>query len=394
MSKFMKIAAVMTVMATIGTTMAGCTSAKTEGNDPGKTIKIGVNMELSGNAGAYGQAEKRGIQLAAQEINDAGGIKVGKTKKKVQMIYRDNKTSTSESASVISKLVNNDKVVSVIGPATTNAGTAAIPGATKAKVAAISPSASDYSYTLQKNGKVQPYVFRTEYQNNFQGKVISNFMSNTLKAKKVVILADKSTDYATGLAKEFKKDFPGTIVKTEYFQSGDKDFNAALTQIKSKDFDAIFAPGYYSEIGMIVKQARQMGINQPIVGTDGMADPKLVQIAGKKNATNVYYTTPFSTTAAASDKKASKFIKNYKAKYHEDAPTFSALGYDTVYMVKQAIESQKSANSVKIAKGLGKIKDFHGVSGTISMDKKHNPEKTISIEQLTNGKVVKAFKVK
>ncbi len=394
MKKFMKMATVLTVVATIGTTMAGCTSAKTEGNNPGKTIKIGVNMELSGNAGAYGQAEKNGIALAAQEINKDGGIKVGKSKKKIQMIYRDNKTSTSESASVVSKLVNNDKVVSVIGPATTNTGTAAMPAITKAKVPAFSPSASDYNYTLQKDGKVQPYVFRAEYQNNFQGKVVSKFVSNNLKAKKVVILADKSTDYATGLAKEFKKDFSGTIVKTEYFQSGDKDFNATLTQIKNQKFDAIFAPGYYSEIGMIVKQARQMGIKQPIVGTDGMADPKFVKISGKSNANDIYYTTPFSTKAAESDPKASAFIKNYKAKYNEDAPTFSALGYDTVYMIKRSIESEKSANSVKIANGLAKIKDFHGVSGTMTVDKKHNPQKTIAIEEIQHGTIVKATKIK
>lgn len=394
MKKFMKVATVMMAMATVGSTLAGCSSAKSEGNTAGKTIKIGVNMELSGAAAAYGAAEKQGIELAAQQINKAGGIKVGNTKKKIKVIYRDNKTSTSESSSVAAQLVNNDKVQAVIGPATTNAGTAAIPNITKAKVPAISPSASDYSYTLTKAGKVQPYVFRTEYQNNFQGKIVSNFMSKTLKTKRVVIMADKSTDYATGLTKEFKKDYPGTVVKTEYFQSGDKDFNAALTSIKSKNYDAIFVPGYYSEVGLIVKQARQMGINVPIVGTDGMADPKLVQIAGKSNATNVYYTTPFSTTAAASDSKASAFMKAFKAKYNEDAPTFSALGYDTVYMVKKAIETEKSTNSVKIAKGLAKIKNFHGVSGTITIDKKHNPQKTIAIEKLVDGKVAKAFTVK
>lgn len=119
-----------------------------------------------------------------------------------------------------------------------------------------------------------------------------------------------------------------------------------------------------------------------------------MQIAGKSNATNVYYTTPFSTTAAASDSKASAFMKAFKAKYNEDAPTFSALGYDTVYMVKKAIETEKSTNSVKIAKGLAKIKNFHGVSGTITIDKKHNPQKTIAIEKLVDGKVAKAFTVK
>lgn len=219
-------------------------------------------------------------------------------------------------------------------------------------------------------------------------------MTNTLKAKRVAVFADNSSDYGTGLAKAFKKSFKGTIVDSQSFSEGDKDFNAVLTSFKSKKIDAIYVPGYYTEVGLIIKQARQNGINVPIVGSDGMADPKLAQIAGNKNASKIYYTTPFSDDVAKSNPTAVKFMNAYKAKYHADAPTFSALAYDSVYMIKSAIESEKSADSIKITKGLSKIKNFDGVTGTITINKNHDPEKPIAIEQLTNGKVSNSFNIK
>lgn len=388
----MKIAA----LGAMALTLAGCTSAKSsgsQGNNPGKTIKIGANMELSGSAAGYGEQQKEGIQLAVNQINKNGGIKVGKTKKKIQLVIRDNKTANNTAASVAAQLVNNDKVSAIVGPATTNAGTASIPNITKAAVPSVSPSATDPDYTLQKSGAVQKYVFRACYQNNFQGSSAAKFVTKTLHAKRVAILTDNSSDYGTGLTKAFKKAYSGTVASAQTFQEGDKDFNAVLTSLKHKKIDAIYAPGYYSEVGLIVKQARQAGINVPIVGSDGMADAKLVQIAGKSNANKVYYTTPFSTTAAAGNQVASKFMSAFKAKYGTTAPTFSALAYDSVYMIKQAIENEGSANSVKIADGLAKIKNFKGTTGTITIDKNHNAKKTISIEQLTNGSVSKTYSI-
>lgn len=395
-SMIKKVTGIATILASAAI-FAGCSTAKTasSGNDAtGNTIKIGVNLELSGAAGGYGNQMKQGVEMATSEINKNGGVNVNGKKKKIKLIIKDNKTSTSTSASVAAQLANNDKVSAIIGTATTNAGTAAIPNETKAKVPALSPSATDPDYTLQKNGKAQPYVFRACYQNNFQGGTGAKFIYNNLKGRRVAVLADNSTDYGTGLAKAFKQQFKGKIVATQYFTAGDKDFNAILTSFKNKKIDAIYAPGYYSEIGLIIKQARQMGLNVPIVGSDGMADAKLVQIAGAKNASKIYYTTPFSQTVAEKNPTAVKFMKAYKARYHTEAPTFSALAYDSTYMIKDAIESQKSANSVKITKGLTKIKNFDGVTGKITIDKKHDASKPIAVEQLTNGKVSGSTSIK
>lgn len=388
----------ISALATIVLALAGCSTAKnngsSQGNNPGKTIKIGVNMELSGSAAGYGQQQKQGIQLAVNKINQAGGITVGKTHKKIQLVIRDNKTSNTTAASVAAQLVNNDKVVAVVGPAATNAGTASIPNMTKAAVPSVSPSATDPGYTLQKNGDVQKYIFRACFQNNYQGSSAAKFMTNTLKAKNVAILTDNSSDYGTGLAKAFKKTYTGKIASNQTFQEGDKDFNAILTALKHKKIDAIYAPGYYSELGLIIKQARQAGIDVPVVGSDGMADAKLTKIAGKANTSNVYYTTPFSTKAGETNPKTASFLKAYQAKYHATAPTFSALAYDSVYMIKSAIESEQSANSVKITTGLAKLKDFKGVTGTITMNQNHNPEKSMVIEKMTNGTVSQAYTIK
>ena len=377
--------------------LAGCTVAKSSSGAGTKqdkdSVKIGVNMELSGPAAGYGNAQKQGIQLAVSEINKKGGIDVNGRKKKIKLIMRDNKTAISTSASVAAQLATKEKVAAIVGPATTNAGTAEIPNITKAKVPSVSPSATDPNYTLQKNGKVQPFVFRACYQNNFQGGSAAKFVMNNIKAKRVAVYTDNSSDYGNGLAKAFKKTYKGKIVDSQTFSEGDKDFNAVLTSFKAKKVDAIYVPGYYTEVGLIIKQARQIGIKAPIVGSDGMADPKLVQIAGAKNASKIYYTTPFSTQVAAKDPTASKFMRDFKNRYHEEAPTFSALAYDAVYMIKEAIENEKSDDSAKITKGLEQIKDFTGVTGKITVDKDHNPEKPIAVEELINGKVGKTFKI-
>ena len=377
--------------------LAGCTVARSSSSTGTKqdkdSVKIGVNMELSGAAAGYGNAQKQGIQLAVSEINKKGGIDVNGRKKKIKLIMRDNKTAISTSASVAAQLATKEKVAAIVGPATTNAGTAEIPNITKAKVPSVSPSATDPNYTLQKNGKVQPFVFRACYQNNFQGGSAAKFVMNNIKAKRVAVYTDNSSDYGNGLAKAFKKTYKGKIVDSQTFSEGDKDFNAVLTSFKAKKVDAIYIPGYYTEVGLIIKQARQIGIKAPIVGSDGMADPKLVQIAGAKNASKIYYTTPFSTQVAAKDPTASKFMRDFKNRYHEEAPTFSALAYDAVYMIKEAIENEKSDDSAKITKGLEQIKDFTGVTGKITVDKDHNPEKPIAVEELINGKVGKTFKI-
>ena len=350
----------------------------------GDTIKIGVNLELSGGVAAYGNAEKNGVELAVEQINADGGI-LGK---KVKLVVKDNKSDNNEAATVAANLVTNDKVVAVVGPATSGAMKTVIPNMTKAKVPVITPSATDDSVTLQ-GKKVQDYVFRSCFQDSFQGIILAKYATENLKADKVAILADNSSDYAIGLTKAFKSEYKGDIVFEENFTQDDKDFQAILTKLKGKDFDAIYVPGYYTQAGLIIKQARELGIDKPIIGADGFGDEKMVQTAGAANVNNVFYSAHFSTQAPAND-KVQPFIDAYKKKYNEEPSAFNALAYDSVYMIKQAIEDQKSADSAAITKGLANLKDFKGVTGSITMDKNHNPEKSLVVLGLTGGKETSA----
>ncbi|GHN12199.1 branched-chain amino acid ABC transporter substrate-binding protein [Lactobacillus delbrueckii subsp. allosunkii] len=378
--------------------LTGCATAKTSSTAGNKssdnTIRIGVNLELSGSVASYGQQEKKGVVLAAQEINKKG-VKIGGKTYKVKLYISDNKSSTSTAASVAAQMANSDKIVAQVGPAATAYATASIANLTKAGVPMVGPSATASEFTQTKSGQTQKYAFRACFIDPFQGKKAADFMYNTLKKKSVAILADNSTDYGTGLTKSFTKEFKklgGKVVTTQYFQSGDKDFNSTLTTIKGKKPDALYLPGYYTEIGLILKQAREMGLNVPVVGSDGMGSPKLAQIAGKKNATNVYYTTHFSIKSK--EPEVVKFLKTYKAKYGEEPATFSSLAYDSVYMIVDAAKKEGEVSSSAIQKGLASLKNFKGVTGKITMDSKHNPQKSVVVEQMTNGKINKAYTVK
>lgn len=362
-----------------GSGTAGSATADGGNKQSGDTIKLGMNMELSGDVSAYGNQEKEGIEMAVAEINEAGGI----DGKQIELITKDNKSNSTEAVSVTTSLATQDQVVAILGPATSGAVKAALPNATKVQVPLVTPSGTDDSITLQ-DGKVQEYAFRTCFQDSFQGKVLAVYAHETLKTDKAVILGDNSSDYAKGLTKAFKDAYEGEIVAEENFTKGDKDFQAVLTKIKDKDFNVMYLPGYYGETGLITKQAREMGIDVPILGPDGFSDPKYVEIAGKKNVNDIYYASHFSTKVDASE-KVTTFIDAFKTKYGKEPSSFNALSYDAVYMVKQAIEEQGSADSTAITKGLSELKDFEGVTGKMTIDKDHNPEKSAVVLGMQEG---------
>ncbi|MBM7710342.1 ABC transporter substrate-binding protein [Enterococcus lemanii] len=359
--------------------------ASGEGNtEEADTIKVGLNLELSGGTAGYGIQEKEGIELAVEKINAEGGI-LGK---QVELVIKDNKSDNNEAASVAASLATNDKVVAIIGPATSGATKATIPNITKAQVPVITPSGTDDAVTL--NGdKVQEYVFRSCFQDSFQGVILAKYAQDELGAKNVVILGDNSSDYAIGLSKAFKSEFKGNIVMEENFTTGDKDFQAILTKVKNSDFDVLYIPGYYEEAGLIIKQARELGITQPIIGADGFGDEKMVQLAGAENVSNVFYTGHFSTLAPAND-TVEPFVAAFQEKYSKEPSTFNALAYDAMFMLKQAIEDENAFDSASITKGLASIKDFAGVTGNITIDEQHNPEKSLVVIGFTEGKETSA----
>ena len=362
--------------------LAACGEVSTTGNsgsasgtEIGKTLKIGFNFEETGDVASYGTAEQKAAKLAVDEINKAGGV----DGKQIEITDKDNKSELSEASTVSTNLVTQAKVNAIIGPATSGGTGAAITNAAKASVPLITPSGTQDDLT-----KGQDYLFRTTFIDSFQGKILSKYVTDNLKAKKVVLYYDNSSDYAKGIAKAFQEEYKGEIVATETFASKDTDFQAALTKFKGKDFDALVVPGYYTEAGKIVNQARGMGIDKPIVGGDGFNSEEFISQATPAAATNVYYVSGYSTSGDMTA-KAKKFMEAYKAKYNEEPSMFSALAYDSVYMVAEASKGAK--NSVDIKENLAKLKDFEGVTGSITMDKNHNPVKSALMIGLKDGKV-------
>ncbi len=244
---------------------------------------------------------------------------------------------------------------------------------------AILPAATGDSVT--KDGEtVWEYIFRVCFQDSFQGEVLANFAQNNLSATKAVIVVDNSTDYGVGLADAFKDVFTGEIVQEEVFSTGDTDFQAILTNIRNLDYDVIFIPGYYEEAGLIIKQAREMGIEQPILGPDGFANSVLVELAGAQNVNDVYYTGHF--TPNSDDQKVKDFLAEYEETYGVAADSFAALAYDAANLVFAAMEA---ADPQDVTDALTTITDFEGITGTFSLDENHNPIKNTFVIELQEG---------
>jgi branched-chain amino acid transport system substrate-binding protein len=366
--------------------LAGCSgsgsSEKSSGD--GDTIKIGVNLELSGGVASYGQSIAEGLELATAEIN-----KEGIDGKKIKLIKVDNKSEASEATSGAIKLTSQDQVAAIVGAATSTNSIAQVQIAQDNKVPVISPSGTSPEITFSKD-KLNDYVFRTSFIDPFQGTVAANFAAKEIKAKSAAIYIDSSSDYSKGLAAAFKEQFEkngGKIVAEEAYIAKDTDFRSTLTRLKSAKPDFIFLPGYYEEAGLIVKQARETGLDVPFMGGDGWDSPKLVEIAGAKALNNTFITNHYSS--GDPDKKIQNFVSAFKAKYKDKSPdAFNALGYDTGYFLADAIKRAGSADSEKIKEALEKTADLELVTGTFTLDEKHNPIKSATILEFKEGKQV------
>lgn len=365
--------------------IAGCGNG--ESSSDGDTIKIGSMFELTGAAAAYGTSMNNAVSMAVAEINEAGGI----NGQQVEIVEYDTKTDETEATSITTRLGTRDNVTAIIGPATTGSMQAAIPSANAAEVPIMSPTATDDEVLTAADGSVHPYAWRTSFTNSFQGSALAQFANNELDATKAVILSDNSSDYAIGLTQTFEEVFNGDIVASENFSEGETDFNAVLTNIRDLDFDVLYVPGYYEEAGPIIKQAREMGIDQPILGPDGMGNEVLRDLAGAENMNDVYYTSHFVVTSE--DPAVQEFVTNYKEEFGVDADMFTGLAYDSVYVIKEAIENAGSADPTAVNEALTNITDFPGITGTFSFDEMHDPVKTVNIIEIQNNEETGVYEV-
>jgi len=352
--------------------------AACRGQQTDKEIVIGGYGSLTGTTATFGQSTQKGIEMAFHEVNQKGGL-LGK---KLRLVMEDDQGKPEEAQTVVSRLINRDRVVSIIGENASSRSLAAAPVCQQAKIPMISPSSTNPKVT-----EVGDYIFRVCFIDPFQGKVMAKFAAETLKIKQVAILRDIKNDYSVGLAEVFTQNFEqsgGKIIASESYSEGDSDFSAQLTSLKEKHPEAIFVPGYYTEVGLIARQARTLGITVPLLGGDGWESPKLWEIGGKA-LNDSYYSNHYSLEDPSPI--VQKFVQAYKARYQEVPDAVAALSYDAAGILFHAIVKANSAEPQKIRDALATIQNYSGVTGQITIDEKRNALKPAVVLRVKDGKL-------
>lgn len=359
---------------------AGC------GNNASSDLKIGMVYELTGNTATYGTSAANGTKLAFKEINAAGGV-LGK---QIQIVTADNKGEPSESTNAMTKVITQDKVVAVTGFTVSSCGIAGSSVAEGNKIPFVAAATVNPKVTVDGNtGKVKNYTFRACFIDSFQGAVGAQFALNTLKAKKISILTDSSSDYSKGLTQIFKESFTkngGQIVGEEAYLQKDQDFKPVLTKLKSQNPDVLYIPGYYEDVGKIIKQAREIGMNMPILGSDAWDSPKLAEIGGSQALNNTYFTNFYSIED--SNPVSNAFVEAYKKEYGQVPDSMAAMGYDAARLLVDAIKRANSTDAAKITKALTETKDFASVSGPMYLNDTHDAVRGVVIVEMKDGKQV------
>jgi branched-chain amino acid transport system substrate-binding protein len=342
-------------------------------------ILVGYYGDLSGRTSSFGQSTKNGVEMAADEINKAGGID-GRT---IQIITEDDQGEPNKAATVVTKLINQDKVIALLGEVASSNSLAAAPKAQGSKVPMISPSSTNPAVT-----QVGDYIFRVCFIDPFQGEVMAKFSANNLKAKRAAILYDFNSDYSRGLYQFFKRSFTqlgGQIVSEQSYTQGDRDFSGQLTAIRSSNPEVIYVPGYYGEVGVIANQTKQLGIKAPLLGGDGWDAPQLWQLGGA-SLNGDYISNHYSVDDPSP--AIQKFVADYKGRYNILPDALAALGYDSMKVLADAIKRAGTTENVKLRDAIAQTKNFPGVTGQITIDGDRNAVKPAVVLKLQDGKFV------
>ena len=383
----LKQVAVLVVMLLVSSVLAGC-----GGGADSKNIKIGLLNEMTGGNATFGTSAANGAKLAFKEANAKGGV-LGK---QIQAVVADNKSEPSESANAMTKLATQDNVVAVTGVFSSSNAIAASSVAESSKMPFLAVGATNPKVTVdEKTSKVKLYTFRVCFIDPFQGTVGANFVLNNLKAKKAALLVDNSSDYSKGLAAFFKDAFTkggGTVAGEEAYLQKDQDFKSVLTKVKALNVDVIYVPGYYEEVGKIVRQAREMGITAPIVGGDGWDSPKLVEMGTAAALNNTFFTNHYSVDDQSPASKG--FVEAYKKEYGQVPDALAVLGYDAANLLLEAIKQANSTDKAKIQAALAATKDYPAVTGATTLNATHDAVKSAVIIEMKDGKQVYKATVK
>lgn len=358
----------------------GGEQVSTGGSD---SIKVGVYGDLTGQTASFGKSTKNGVELAFEEINKAGGV----NGKKIVMAIEDTQGQPAIAKTVVSKLINQDKVVAILGEVASTNSLAAAPVAQEAKIPMITPSSTNPKVT-----EVGDYVSRVCFIDPFQGSVMAKFAANSLKAKTAAVLGDVNSDYSKGLTQFFEEEFTklgGKVIAKEAYTQTDPDFKGQLTKIRELKPDVLYIPGYYGQVGIIAKQARELGMDIPLLGGDGWDSPDLWKLGGL-SLKNAFISNHYAAENPAPE--IQNFVKNYKEKFGEVPDSLAALAYDAAKVLADSIKRAGGTESAKLKDAINSTKEFAGVTGSITLDAKRNAVKPAVVLALDPAKSAFAYK--
>lgn len=359
----------------------GCPPKEATGGAAGSNeIVIGHLASMTGGQATFGQQTDQGLRLALDEINAAGGVKG----RKIRVITEDTQSKQEEAATAVSKLISRDNVTAILGEIASSNSLAAGPIAQQNKIPMISPGSTNPAVTEKGD-----YIFRICFIDPYQGEALAKYVANDMKLTRAAILRDVKSDYSMGLADFFKNTFTqlgGSIVADSSYAGGDSDFKSQLTTIKSANPQLIFVPGYYTEIGQIAVQARDLGITVPLVGGDGWESPKLIEIGGK-SLEGCFYSNHYHVddpSPAVHD-----FVVAYEKRYGAKPDAMAALGYDSMKFLAAAMERATSLDGPTLREEIAKTNGFQGITGTITLGRDRNPiNKKLVVLEIKDGKLV------
>jgi branched-chain amino acid transport system substrate-binding protein len=348
-----------------------------EKNPAAQRIEIGFFGALTGPQATFALSGKNGARLAIDQMNRAQGV-LGK---KLDLLVEDDHNEPSEAASAVSKLITRDHVVALIGENASSRSLAAAPIAQNYQVPMVSPSSTNVEVT-----KKGDYVFRVCFVDSYQGKALAAFARQTLGAETAALLVDAKSDYSVGLADAFRRAFTGLggrVVAELKYAEGDSDFSAQLTALRSSRPAAVVIPGYYTDAGLIARQARSLGIESTLLGADGWDSPKLAEIGGPA-VEGAYFSNHYSVEDPSPAVRT--FVEDYRKAYGADPDSIAALSYDAARLIADAMRRAGSTEGKRVRDALAATADFAGVTGRITMDVDRNPVKPAVILKIEGGK--------
>lgn len=364
------------MFATLLVVLFSCACQRGTSSGGGDKVRIGVLMSLTGDTANFGISSSNAIRMAADEVNTNGGI----NGKQIELLVQDDRSDVTEAANIVTKFVSQDEVHAILGEVGSSRTLAAAPIAQNAKIPMLTPSSTNEEVTRKGN-----YIFRSCFIDTVQGPAMAQFAVKSLNAKRAALMIDRRNDYSTGLEKAIAEVYVrlgGVIIVTQSYQAGDQDFNAQITSIKGANPDVVFVPGYYGDVALFAKQARDKGLTAPLVGGDGWDSPTLYQIGGAA-LDGSYFTNHYSSYDP--DPRVQKFVNDYRKRYGVVPDALAATGYDAALIMFDAIKRAGSLDGASIRDALAATKNFPGVTGTVTFNENRDAVKPIIMIKIEAG---------